>query len=65
MYAEIAVNAPVDNTYDYQVPPELEGKLQAGHRVGCRLATPRKPAPEQSWGGVETFYACAGRINWK
>ena len=33
MYAEIAVTAPVDNTYDYAVPPELEGKLQAGHLV--------------------------------
>ena len=33
MYAEIAVNAPVDNTYYDQVPPELEGKLQVGHLV--------------------------------
>lgn len=33
MYAEIAINAPVANTFDYHVPPELEGKLQPGHLV--------------------------------
>jgi primosomal protein N' (replication factor Y) len=33
MYAEIAVNAPVDNTFDYEIPPELEGKLFPGHLV--------------------------------
>jgi primosomal protein N' (replication factor Y) len=33
MYAEIAVNAPVDNTFDYHIPPELDGKLQPGHLV--------------------------------
>ncbi len=33
MYAQVAINAPVDSLYDYRVPPELEGRLQPGHLV--------------------------------
>ncbi len=41
--AEVAVNAPVDKLYHYEVPEELRGSLEIGHRVlvpfGGRLRT--------------------------
>ena len=39
MYANIAVNAPVENTFDYHIPPELEGKLLPGHLVQVGFGT--------------------------
>ncbi len=34
MYAQIAVNVPsIAGVYDYHIPPELEGKIGAGHLV--------------------------------
>ncbi len=33
MYAQVAINAPVDSLYDYRVPPDLERRLQPGHLV--------------------------------
>ena len=40
---EIAVNAPLDRLFHYQIPSELRGKLKCGHRVlvpfGRRTAT--------------------------
>ncbi|MEQ9030040.1 MAG: primosomal protein N' [Aggregatilineales bacterium] len=39
-YAEIAINTPVDNTFHYHIPPELDARLNVGHlvRVGFRTA---------------------------
>lgn len=39
-YAEIAINTPVDNTFHYHIPPELDTQLAVGHlvRVGFRTA---------------------------
>lgn len=33
MYAEVAVNAPVQGTFHYRVPPDLAGRLAPGHLV--------------------------------
>jgi primosomal protein N' (replication factor Y) (superfamily II helicase) len=33
IYAKIAVNAPLDSTFDYHVPPAFEAMLQVGHLV--------------------------------
>ena len=38
-YAKVAVNTPVDATFDYHIPPELEGKLQPGHLVQVQFRT--------------------------
>ncbi|MFN8452095.1 MAG: hypothetical protein U0521_26750 [Anaerolineae bacterium] len=38
-YANVAVNTPVDATYDYHIPPELEGFLQPGHLVQVNFRT--------------------------
>ena len=32
-YVRVAIDTPVDSTFDYHVPPELEGRLQPGHLV--------------------------------
>lgn len=39
MYVEIAVNAPVNQTFHYHIPVELEGKLLPGHLVQVTFAT--------------------------
>jgi primosomal protein N' (replication factor Y) len=33
MYAEIAINLPVEGTFHYHIPAELAGKLRVGHLV--------------------------------
>ncbi|MBI1258499.1 MAG: primosomal protein N' [Chloroflexi bacterium] len=38
-YAKVAVNTPVDATFDYHIPPDLEGKLQPGHLVQVQFRT--------------------------
>ncbi|MFN8528475.1 MAG: primosomal protein N' [Anaerolineae bacterium] len=38
-YANIAVDAPIDNTFDYHVPPELVDQLQPGHLVQVPFGT--------------------------
>lgn len=38
-YANVAVNTPVDSTFDYHIPPELLGKLQPGHLVQVQFRT--------------------------
>ncbi|MEO8392559.1 MAG: hypothetical protein ABI700_06170, partial [Chloroflexota bacterium] len=38
-YVKVAVNTPVDATFDYHIPPELEGKLQPGHLVQVQFRT--------------------------
>ena len=32
-YVEVAVNAPVDNTFHYTIPDRWRGQLQPGHLV--------------------------------
>ncbi|MEZ4668607.1 MAG: primosomal protein N' [Anaerolineae bacterium] len=39
MYAEIAVNAAVNQTFDYNIPPELEPRLKIGHLVQVPFGT--------------------------
>ena len=39
MYVEIAVNAPVNQTFHYHIPNELEGQLSPGHLVQVPFAT--------------------------
>ena len=38
-YVRVAIDTPVDSTYDYHVPPELEGKLAPGHLVQVAFGT--------------------------
>ncbi len=38
-YAKVAVNRGVDATYDYHIPPELEGKIAPGHLVQVEFGT--------------------------
>jgi primosomal protein N' len=38
-YANVAVNTPVNLTFDYHIPPELEGELQPGHLVQVQFRT--------------------------
>lgn len=38
-YANVAVYTPVNATYDYHIPPELEGKLEPGHLVQVQFRT--------------------------
>ncbi len=38
-YANVAVNRGVDATYDYHIPPELEGKIAPGHLVQVEFGT--------------------------
>jgi primosomal protein N' (replication factor Y) len=33
VYAEIVVNMPVEGTYHYQIPPDLDGRVDVGHLV--------------------------------
>lgn len=42
MYAEIAVNAPVAGTFDYHVPPDLEGQIAVGHLVTVPFGTAKQ-----------------------
>lgn len=42
MYAEIAVNAPVHQTFDYAVPDELQARLQPGHLVQVPFGTAKQ-----------------------
>ncbi len=39
MYAEIAVNAAINQSFDYAVPPELAGRIQAGQMVQVPFGT--------------------------
>ena len=39
MYAEIAVNAAVNQTFHYDIPPELDGQLELGHLVQVPFGT--------------------------
>jgi len=39
MYATVAIDAPVENTFDYHIPPELEGELVPGHLVQVSFRT--------------------------
>ncbi|MBI5667611.1 MAG: primosomal protein N' [Chloroflexi bacterium] len=39
MYAEVAVDAPVQNTFHYHIPAELAGKLAPGHLVQVAFGT--------------------------
>jgi primosomal protein N' (replication factor Y) len=43
-YVRVAIDTPVDSTFDYHVPPELEGKLQPGHLVEVAFGTARQHA---------------------
>ena len=43
-YVQVAVNTPVDMTFDYHIPPELEGQLQPGHLVEVEFGTARNHA---------------------
>lgn len=39
MYAEVAVNSPVQQSFHYHIPPELEGQVQVGHLVQVAFGT--------------------------
>jgi len=39
MYAELAVNAAVNQTFHYHLPPELEGRILPGHLVQVGFGT--------------------------
>jgi primosomal protein N' (replication factor Y) (superfamily II helicase) len=39
MFAEIAVNAAINQTFHYHIPPALEGKLEPGHLVQVPFGT--------------------------
>ena len=39
MYAEIAVNAAINQSFDYAVPPELAARIQAGQMVQVPFGT--------------------------
>ena len=43
-YVRVAIDTPVDSTFDYHVPPELEGKLQPGHLVEVAFGPARQHA---------------------
>ncbi len=43
MYAEIAVNVPVQGTFYYHIPPELAGKLKPGHLVRVSFGVAEQP----------------------
>lgn len=43
-YVRVALDTPVDSTFDYHVPPQLEGKLQPGHLVEVGFGTARQHA---------------------
>lgn len=43
MYAEVALNIPVDKTFDYEVPPALTGTLRPGHMVHVPFRTAAEP----------------------
>ncbi|MCB9450659.1 MAG: primosomal protein N' [Anaerolineaceae bacterium] len=38
-YAEVAINAPVRATFDYHIPPHLEGLIAPGHLVQVAFGT--------------------------
>ncbi|MFW5748158.1 MAG: replication restart helicase PriA [Chloroflexota bacterium] len=42
-YAEVAVNAPVDQTFHYHIPPEMQGELQPGYLVRVGFGTAEQP----------------------
>jgi primosomal protein N' (replication factor Y) len=39
MYATVAIDVPVENTFDYHIPPELDGELVPGHLVQVSFRT--------------------------
>lgn len=41
-YAEVAVNAPVKNTFDYAIPDDMRGIIQLGHLVQVAFGTARQ-----------------------
>lgn len=42
-FAEVGVNAPVDSSFHYHIPPELRGRLQPGHLVRVAFGTSMQP----------------------
>src|SRR5215510_13447838 len=38
-YVRVALNTPVEATFDYHIPPELEGQLAPGHLVQVQFRT--------------------------
>lgn len=44
MYVQVAVNTPVDATFDYHLPPELGGQIEPGHLVQVEFRTAMEPA---------------------
>ncbi|HOA25220.1 MAG TPA: hypothetical protein PKI52_14505, partial [Aggregatilineales bacterium] len=57
MFAEVAVNLPVEGTFHYHIPPALNGQLKTGHLVEVSFGrqkaqgivlrlTPDSPVPE-------------------
>jgi primosomal protein N' (replication factor Y) len=39
MYAQIAIHSPVDSSFDYHIPPELDGQIAPGHLVQIPFRT--------------------------
>ncbi len=44
MYAQVVVNNPVDEIFDYHIPPDLDGLLAPGHLVQVSFGTSMQPA---------------------
>jgi primosomal protein N' len=42
-YAEVALNTPVRQTFDYHIPEPLHGKIQPGHLVRVAFGTAMQP----------------------
>lgn len=42
-YAEVALNTPVRQTFDYHIPDDLHGKIQPGHLVRVAFGTAMQP----------------------
>ena len=43
MYAEISINVPLRQTFDYHVPPELDGLIEPGQLVQVAFRTAMQP----------------------
>ncbi len=43
VFAEVAINAPVQSTFTYHVPPSLDGKVRPGHLVRVSFGTSMQP----------------------
>jgi len=44
MFVNVAIDAPVDTTFDYHIPPELDGQIAVGHLVSVPFATAQQHA---------------------